>query len=142
MMNYLGRLGRSSSKVCHLRHRTPISVRAMSESTSLFNPTNEHKALRDMVRSFVETEVEPQALEYNKLEKFNIELFRKLGELGLLGITVDPEYGGSGMDAVAAVIVHGKLLSFPFVFFCFLSFSFPSFFSSLPFSPLLFLSIS
>ena len=118
MMNYLGRLGRSSSKICQLRHRVPISVRAMSESTSLFNPTNEHKALRDMVRSFVETEVEPQALEYNKLEKFNIELFRKLGELGLLGITVDPEYGGSGMDAVAAVIVHGNLLSFKsFLFF-------------------------
>lgn len=83
----------------------PIGVKSFS---TLFNPTTEHQALRDMVRSFVEAEVEPQAFEYNKHEKFNIELFRKLGDLGLLGITVDPEYGGSGMDAVAAVIVHGK----------------------------------
>ena len=33
--------------------------------------------------------------------QFNLPLFRKLGELGLLGLTVAPEYGGSGMDAVA-----------------------------------------
>jgi isovaleryl-CoA dehydrogenase len=62
-----------------------------------------------MVRSFVEAEVEPQAMEFNKHEKFNIDLFRKLGDLGLLGITVESQYGGSEMDAVAAVIVHGKL---------------------------------
>ena len=73
----------------------------------LFNPTDEHQSLREMVRTFVESEVDPQALEYNRLEKFNVKLFKKLGDLGLLGITVEPEYGGSGMDAVAAVIVHG-----------------------------------
>ena len=48
----------------------------------------------------------PQALEYNRAEKFNYALFRRAGELGLLGVTVDPEYGGSGMDATAACIVH------------------------------------
>lgn len=80
-------------------------------STSLFSPTAEHEALRDMVRSFVEAEVEPQAVEFNKHEKFNIDLFRKLGDLGLHGITVDSQYGGSEMDAVAAVIVHGKIVS-------------------------------
>ena len=79
-------------------------------SISLFNPTIEHQALRDMIRSFVDAEVEPQATEFNKHEKFNIDLFRKLGDLGLLGITVDSEYGGSEMDATAAVIAHGKLV--------------------------------
>lgn len=39
----------------------------------------------------------------------NLPLFRKLGELGLLGVTVPEEYGGSGMDATAAVIVHEEL---------------------------------
>merc|ERR1719451_175992 len=39
----------------------------------------------------------------------NVPLFRKLGELGLLGVTVPEEYGGSGMDATAAVIVHEEL---------------------------------
>jgi len=57
-----------------------------------------------MVRSFAEAEVEPQAVEYNRAEKFNIPLFRKLGDLGLLAITVPEEYGGSGMDATAMCI--------------------------------------
>jgi len=64
-----------------------------------------------MIRSFTENEVEPQANEFNKEEKMNVELFKKLGELGLLGITVPEEYGGSGMDATAAVIVHEELAS-------------------------------
>lgn len=75
----------------------------------LFNPTEEHKVLRDMIRSFAEREVEPQAAEFDKTESFNLELFRKLGDLGLLGITAPAEYGGSGMDAVAAVIAHEEL---------------------------------
>jgi len=62
-----------------------------------------------MVRSFAEAEVEPQANEFNKAEKMNLPLFRKLGELGLLGVTVPEEYGGSGMDATAAIIVHEEL---------------------------------
>lgn len=74
-----------------------------------FNPTEEHKMLRQMVREFAEGEVEPQAQEYDREEKFNLPLFRKLGELGLLGITVPEEYGGSGMDAVAACIAHEEL---------------------------------
>ena len=88
----------------------PFQTRKFSyPSWSLFNPSTEHQALRDMVRSFVDAEVEPQAMEFNKQEKFNIDLFRKLGDLGLLGVTVEAQYGGSEMDAVAAVIVHGKL---------------------------------
>ncbi len=75
----------------------------------LFNPTEEHKMLRDMVRSFAEREVEPQAAQYDKSEAFNLELFRRLGELGLLGITAPVEFGGSGMDAVAAVIAHEEI---------------------------------
>eukprot|EP00322_Chrysochromulina_rotalis_P014279 CAMPEP_0115852200 /NCGR_PEP_ID=MMETSP0287-20121206/12873_1 /TAXON_ID=412157 /ORGANISM="Chrysochromulina rotalis, Strain UIO044" /LENGTH=438 /DNA_ID=CAMNT_0003306253 /DNA_START=35 /DNA_END=1351 /DNA_ORIENTATION=- len=75
----------------------------------IFNPTDEHRALREMVSSFVASEVEPQALEYNREEKFNHALFKRAGELGLLGVTVDPEYGGAGMDATAACIVHEEL---------------------------------
>jgi isovaleryl-CoA dehydrogenase len=77
--------------------------------SDLFNPTPEHKALRDMVRSFVEAEVEPQALEHDRAERFNLPLFRRLGDLGLLGVTVDDRWGGSALDAVAAVIVHEEL---------------------------------
>lgn len=62
-----------------------------------------------MVKQFAEAEIDPQALEHDRSEKFNIDLFRQLGELGLLGITVDEKFGGSGMDATAAVIVHEEM---------------------------------
>ncbi len=75
----------------------------------LFNPTSEHGMLRETVKSFTHAEVEPQAHEYDRKERFNLPLFRKLGDLGLLGITVSDEFGGSGMDATAAVIVHEEL---------------------------------
>ncbi|CAM9495948.1 unnamed protein product, partial [Ectocarpus fasciculatus] len=78
-------------------------------ASNLFNPTEEHQQLREMVRSFVENEVDPQALQYNREEKFNAEAFKRLGELGLLGVTVAPQHGGSGMDASAACIVHEEL---------------------------------
>lgn len=77
-------------------------------NVSIFNPTEEHRSLREMLRDFVEKEVDPQALEFNRNEKFNVDLFRKLGDLGILGITADTEFGGSGMDAVAACIAHGN----------------------------------
>ncbi|MBV71581.1 MAG: isovaleryl-CoA dehydrogenase [Myxococcales bacterium] len=77
--------------------------------TDLYNPTDEHQALRRMVRDFAERELQPQALEYDRDEKFNLGLFKAVGELGLLGITVDERFGGSGMDPVATVLVHEEL---------------------------------
>lgn len=75
----------------------------------VFNPTPEHAQLREMIRRFAETEVEPQALAHDKSETFNLPLFRKLGELGVLGVTCGEEHGGAGLDAVAACIVHEEL---------------------------------
>ena len=49
------------------------------EKTDIFNPTSEHVQLREMLRSFTESEVDPQALEFNKKEEMNIPLFKKLG---------------------------------------------------------------
>lgn len=77
----------------------------------LFNPTPEHTMLRETLQAFVKSEVEPQAHEFDKKEAFNLPLFRKLGELGVLGITVPEAYGGAGMDATASVIVHEELSS-------------------------------
>lgn len=82
-----------------------------SPADALFNPTEEHRALRELAASFTASEVEPQALEFNREEKFNLPLFKRCGELGLLGVTVDPDYGGSGMDATAACIVHEEVSS-------------------------------
>ncbi len=73
------------------------------------NPTDEHAMLRQMVRDFVREEVEPQALEHDRDERFNLPLFRKLGGMGLLGLTAPAEYGGAGMDATSTVIVNEEL---------------------------------
>jgi isovaleryl-CoA dehydrogenase len=77
--------------------------------TDVFNPSEEHAALRRTMREFVEREVDPQAAEHDRAESLNVALFRKLGDLGVLGITVPEKFGGSGMDAVAAVLVHEEL---------------------------------
>ena len=83
----------------------------MSHPTSdaLFNPTDEHRMLRQTVADFARKEVDPQAATYDERGVLNVELFRKAGELGLLGITVPEEDGGAGLDALAAVIVHHEL---------------------------------
>ncbi|MGB1275568.1 MAG: acyl-CoA dehydrogenase family protein [Nannocystaceae bacterium] len=78
-------------------------------SDSLWNPTEEHQMLRQMVADFAAREVDGQAAEYDEKGVLNVELFRRLGDLGLLGITIPEEHGGAGMDAIAAVIVHHEL---------------------------------
>jgi isovaleryl-CoA dehydrogenase len=73
----------------------------------LFNPTEEHRTLRQVVRRFAEEELGPQARDHDEREAFNRELFRRIGEeLGLFGVTVSEEEGGAGMDPVALVIIH------------------------------------
>lgn len=76
---------------------------------ALFNPSDEHRMLRELVRDFTTSEVEPQAAEFDERGVLNVPLFRKLGELELLGVTVPAEWGGAGMDTVSAVIVHHEL---------------------------------
>ncbi|MDA1168172.1 MAG: acyl-CoA dehydrogenase family protein, partial [archaeon] len=73
------------------------------------NPTEEHQMLRAMVRDWTKEFVEPQAHVHDKQEKFNLELLRDLGGLGLLGISAPEEYGGSNLDATACVMVHEEL---------------------------------
>jgi len=75
----------------------------------LFAPTDEHRMLGATMRDFVRDEVEPQAAAYNRDEKFNHALFRRAGDLGLLGLTVPASDGGAGLDAIASVIVCESL---------------------------------
>jgi isovaleryl-CoA dehydrogenase len=82
-------------------------------SFDLFNPTEIHQAIRDTVHQFGQSELEPQALEHDEVEKFNEPLFRRLGsELDLFGITVAEEDGGAGLDSVATAIVCEELSRF------------------------------
>lgn len=79
----------------------------------LFNPTQAHQELREVIARFASGVIEEQAREYDEQEKFNIDLFRRLGqELGLFGLTVSAEFGGAEMDAIAEVIVHEEMSRF------------------------------
>ena len=65
----------------------------------MLNPfTEEHEAFRKTVRAFAEKELAPHALEWDRAGIFPREVFTKCGELGFLGISHDPKYGGSGLD--------------------------------------------
>jgi len=98
----------------HRRVAAPQTSPRRSFSTDdggggLFAKTDVHQMIRETARAFAEEQVDPQALEHDKLEQFNMELFRQVGELGFLGVTVPEEYGGTGLDATAAVIIHEEL---------------------------------
>ena len=63
--------------------------------------TDEHKMIQRMVREFAKDEVTPVARELDKTGDFPKEIVKKMGQLGLMGINVPAEYGGSGLDTVA-----------------------------------------
>ena len=74
-------------------------------ATDLANPTDEHRMLRELVRSWAEETLEPQAEHHDATESFNLDLLRSLGDMGLLGLTAGLDHGGADMDSVASVIV-------------------------------------
>ncbi|HEX5062551.1 MAG TPA: acyl-CoA dehydrogenase family protein [Kofleriaceae bacterium] len=71
--------------------------------------SEEHELIRQTVRQFAQTRVEPQAMSHDESGTFNVALLRELGKLGLIGITVPEADGGAGLDATAACIVHDEL---------------------------------
>ncbi|MBM4388424.1 MAG: acyl-CoA dehydrogenase family protein, partial [Deltaproteobacteria bacterium] len=69
-----------------------------------FSLTENQKMIADMMRSFVAKEVIPYAREWDEEEKFPMDVVRKLGGLGMLGIVVPEKYGGSGADYVSSAL--------------------------------------
>jgi isovaleryl-CoA dehydrogenase len=67
--------------------------------------TDEEKELQRVCRDFAQKEIAPHAEKHDREQTFNISALRKMADLGLLGITADPEYGGAGLGATAATIV-------------------------------------
>ncbi len=66
--------------------------------------TQEHKMIIDMCRNFADTELQPIAGELDRLHKYPAEQVVKLGELGMLSVSVDQKWGGSGMDTLSYAI--------------------------------------
>lgn len=77
----------------------------MSEENEMdFKITTEQEILRNAVRDFAEKEIRPIAAEMDEKEEFNLETCRAMGELGLFGMIVSPDYGGQGMDYVSYIM--------------------------------------
>ena len=74
-----------------------------------FELNNEQKLLRNTVREFALKEIEPVIEKLDREEIFSSELTGKMGELGLLGINISPDYGGMGMDTLSYVIAVEEL---------------------------------
>jgi butyryl-CoA dehydrogenase len=66
-----------------------------------FDLTEEQKMIRAMVRDFARAEILPTAAERDRTGEFPGEILRKMGELGLMGMNVPPEYNGAGVDTVS-----------------------------------------
>jgi len=69
-----------------------------------FELSEEHRMIRRMVRDFAEKEIAPRAEEIDATDAFPEDLFRRMGELGILGLPFPEEYGGSGGDYLSLVI--------------------------------------
>lgn len=74
-----------------------------------FNLTEEQIMIRDAARDFAQNELLPGVIERDEKQQFPAEQIKKMGELGFLGMMVDPKYGGSGLDTVSYVLAMEEI---------------------------------
>ena len=74
-----------------------------------FELSEEQEMIRNAARDFAQNELKPGVIERDEHQKFPADQVKMLGELGFLGMMVDPQYNGSGMDAVSYVLVMEEL---------------------------------
>lgn len=74
-----------------------------------FHLTEEHKMIRQAARDFAQNELLPGVIERDEKQLFAAEAVRKLGELGFLGMMVNPAYGGAGLDTISYVLAMEEL---------------------------------
>ena len=74
-----------------------------------FTLTDEHKMIRDAARDFAKNELLPGVIERDENQSFPEEQIKKFGDLGFLGMMVDPKYGGAGMDSISYILAMEEI---------------------------------
>jgi len=74
-----------------------------------FELSEEHLMIQKAARDFAQNELLPGVIERDEKQKFPAEQVKKLGELGFLGMMVDPKYGGGGMDTISYVLAMEEI---------------------------------
>lgn len=74
-----------------------------------FELSEEHLAVKAAARDFAQNVLKPGVIERDNAQKFPAEEIKQLGELGFMGMMVDPKYGGSGMDTLAYVLAMEEI---------------------------------
>ncbi len=74
-----------------------------------FTLSEEHLMIQKAARDFAQTELLPGVIERDDNQKFPTEQIKKLGELGFLGMMVDPKYGGAGLDTISYVLAMEEI---------------------------------
>ncbi|MGB3143456.1 MAG: acyl-CoA dehydrogenase [Maribacter sp.] len=74
-----------------------------------FSLTEEQKMIQQAARDFAESELLPEVIDRDENQRFPKEEVKKMGELGFLGMMVDPKYGGSGLDTLSYVLAMEEL---------------------------------
>ncbi|MCZ2259347.1 acyl-CoA dehydrogenase family protein [Sporosarcina sp. G11-34] len=74
-----------------------------------FDLTEEQQMIRKMIREFADAEVAPGAIARDKSKEFPVEIFKKLSEMGMMGLPFSEEYGGGGADTTSFAIVTEEL---------------------------------
>ena len=74
-----------------------------------FNLSEEQLMIQQAARDFAQNELLPEVIERDRDQKFPTEQVKKMGEMGLLGMMVDPKYGGAGMDSVSYVLAMEEI---------------------------------
>jgi len=74
-----------------------------------FTLTEEHKLIQEAARNFAETELLPGIIERDDNQQFASDKVKVLGDLGFMGLMVDPKYGGAGMDTIAYVLAMEEI---------------------------------
>ena len=69
-----------------------------------FDLSEEQKIIKQTVRDFAEREIKPLAKELDEKAEFSVELTKKMGELGLFGMSLPEKYGGQGLDTLSYII--------------------------------------